>query len=92
MNTYEIKLTGSVEKISVFLSDLLEKQITPMNKNYDMKIDDMFWETDVNGGSIAGGKFSFGKAFRNKDLKDIHNEYKINMTMRKVNDEAVATS
>lgn len=92
MNTYDIKLNGSIDRLGVFLSDLLEKQITPLNKNYKFKLEDLNWATLADGSSQSEGRYTFDSALRSKDIKDIENNYKIKLTSKKVTNETVSTS
>lgn len=92
MNTYDIKLTGSIDRLAVFLSDMLEKQITPFNKNYKFELADLNWSTLGSGDSVSEGKYTFDSALRSKDIKDIENNYKIKLTSKKVTNETVSTS
>ena len=92
MNTYDIKLTGDIDRLAVFLSDLLEKRITPLNKGYKFEIEDLSWSTLGSGDSVTEGRYTLDSALKSKDIKDIEDDYKIKMTSRKVSNEAVSTS
>jgi len=86
MSTYDVKVTGDLNKVGTFLADLLERQITPLNLKYhNLKIDDLKWMTLENGSSETNGRIHVHEdKIKRLHLTQINTQYRIKITAKKV--------
>ena len=86
MSTYDVKVSGELNKVGNFLGDLLERQITPLNLKYhNLKIEDLRWMTLDNGSSESKGRVQVHEdKIKRLHLMQINNEYKVKIEAKKV--------
>lgn len=89
MSTYNVKVTGDLNRVGTFLADLLERQITPLNLKYhNLKIDDLKWMTLEGGSSESKGRVHIHEdKIKRLHLTQINKEYNIKITAQKVEDK-----
>lgn len=74
---YNMTMTGTLDGIAKMLVDLVEERVTGLNLNYKMDIDEMNWETALNGDSTVTGKFRFDRELERKDLRVFQDTYNV---------------
>ena len=74
---YKMTMTGTLDGIAKMLIDLVEQRVTGLNLNYKMDIDEMNWETTMNGESTVTGKFRFDRELERKDLRVFQDTYNV---------------
>lgn len=89
MSTYDVKVTGDLNRLGNFLADLLERQITPLNLKYhNLKIDDLKWMTLENGSSESKGRIHvYEDKIKRLHLAQINKEYKVKITATKLEEK-----
>jgi hypothetical protein len=89
---YTLTAKGEVDRIASFLTDLVERGSTSLNKKYKLRISNISWDTDMDNNSVVKAGISVDSKFISKsDLDDIRDSYAIRLTNKKVsNDKAIA--
>lgn len=80
---YKLTITGEVENIAGFLSDLLENQTTPLNSEYNIQFGNIEWTTDLNNRSVAVADFTADKTLLKSDLDVIRQQYSVTVVSRR---------
>jgi hypothetical protein len=93
MSKYDMTITGSIDKMTVFLSDMTEKQITQFNTlGFLRNVENLSWGLLTDGKSEASGIFDFAvDVVSRESIKQVEKSYGVKVVSRKVNDEAVVT-
>lgn len=82
---YDIDIKGNTESMVRFLTDLLERDATPINTYENLRIKGLNWVTPSDTDSQVFGRLSIeSKALKKSDLDLIRNDYKVTFNTKKV--------
>ena len=82
---YDIDIKGNTDSMVRFLTDLLERDATPINTYENLRIKDLSWVTPSDTDSRVFGRLSIeSNALKKSDLDLIRNDYKVTFNTKKV--------
>lgn len=82
---YDIDIKGNTDSMVKFLTDLLERDATPINTYENLRIKDLSWVTPSDTDSRVFGRLSIeSNSLKKSDLDLIRNDYKVTFNTKKV--------